>query len=91
MNTSTPNDTWRELFPNGRHIYYEGDEPQKFVDEIRAEFGFDPSADPDWGTGYWYVPDAGRCPDPFGRTLMFLCPPEHLDAIYGSQRWPMGS
>jgi hypothetical protein len=66
--------TWRELFPEGRHIFYEGDDPEGFCAEVRAEFGFDPSVPacrPDGG-GFW-------------------CPPEHLDAIYGSGRWPMGS
>ena len=29
--------------------------------------------------------------DPFGRPYWFHCPPEHLDAIYGSARYPMGS
>jgi hypothetical protein len=82
---------WRELFPKGRRIYYEGDDPQGFAEQIRTEFGFDPSTDPDWGIGDWYMPDGTRCPDPFGRTLMFLCPPGILDAVYGSGRWMLGS
>jgi hypothetical protein len=64
---------WREIFPEGRTIFYEGDEPEKFAQEILAEFGFDPSADDRWAPH------------------QFHCPPEHLDAIYGSDRWPMGS
>ena len=42
--------TWSELFPEGRDIYYEGVNPQQFVREIAAEFRFDPSADPNWGS-----------------------------------------
>ena len=36
--------TWKDLFPNGRHIFYEGDEPEVFAQQIRDEFGFDPRA-----------------------------------------------
>jgi hypothetical protein len=86
---------WRELFPNGRHIYYEGDDPDGFAAEIRTEFGFDPttipnsvlySANPLWGL--YYPADDRR--DAF-ISYSFHCPPGILDAIYGSDRWPMGS
>jgi hypothetical protein len=66
--------TWSELFPNGRHIFYEGDEPLQFAREILAEFGSAPNADERWAYGYG-----------------FHCPPQHLDAIYGSFRWALGS
>jgi hypothetical protein len=66
--------TWHDLFPEGRDIFYEGDDPAGFAAEIRAEFGFDPAADPNW-------PGDHR----------FRCPPEHLEAIYGSSRFPLGS
>jgi hypothetical protein len=59
-----------ELFPEGRFIFYEGDDPKRFRREIKAEFGFDPGPAPEEG---------------------FLCPPEHLDAIYGDERFPTGS
>ncbi len=59
---------WSELFPNGRHIYYEGDDPPGFAREIKSKFGFDPSADND----HWNE-ESGYC---------FYCPPEHLDEIY---------
>ena len=42
---------WSEMFPDGRHIYYEGDDPKGFVEQIKAEFGFDPSKDEHWGNG----------------------------------------
>jgi hypothetical protein len=89
---STTETTWRELFPKGRPIFYEGDEPQQFAEEIRTEFGFDPSADELWdGPGIMVGPNGERWADVWDRTHQFLCPPQHLDAIYGSQRWPMGS
>ena len=89
--------TWAELFPNGRGICYEGDDPEGFIAEIKAEFGFDPSADPAWRSnllnGTYGLGDLGDelYEDPFGRSYWFLCPAEHLDEIYGSARWPMGS
>jgi hypothetical protein len=82
-----PLKSWSEMFPRGRHIYYEGDEPQKFADEIRTEFGFDPSADEYWGL---LIPGDDLHDDAF-TSYCFRCPPEILDAVYGSGRWPMGS
>lgn len=69
---------WSELFPDGRVIIYEGDDPEEFTRQVEAEFGFDPGSDERWD---WDNPDA----------YWFHCPAEHLDAIYGSSRWPMGS
>jgi hypothetical protein len=77
--------TWRDLFPAGRDIYYEGDDPAGFAGQIKTEFGFDPSADPGWGVA---IP-ADEDGDGF-TSYRFRCPPEHLDAIY-SERFPMGS
>lgn len=85
--TDTTDTTWRELCPEGRTIFYEGDEPEKFVQEIVAEFGFDPSADDLWG-----IHDAGPGHGAFAFVSYgFHCPPQHLDAIYGSERWATGS
>lgn len=76
---------WSEMFPEGRHIYYEGDDPSGFVKEMKARFDFDPSLDNKWW-GY------GMCHN--GGTFLsysFFCPPEILDAIYGDGRYPLGS
>ena len=82
--------TWRELSPNGRCIFYEGDDPDTFVEQVKAEFGFDPTTLLcSWGC--WT--HRGQPPIEMwshGRRG-FHCPPEHLDAIYGSGRWRMGS
>ena len=76
--------TWSDLFPAGRRIFYEGNDPAGFARQVLAEFGFSPDGDPRWGEPYDYVH--------FGYTsYSFHCPPEHLDAIYGSDRFPMGS
>mgnify|MGYP001617856475 CR=1 FL=1 len=75
---------WSELYPNGRYIYYEGDDPQGFIEEMKAKFGFDPSKDnPDWGEEY---NEDGEQWKSYG----FFCPVEHLDEIY-SGTYPMGS
>jgi len=66
---------WKELFPEGRFIYYEGDDLMAFLRKIRAEFGFNP----------------GSFASVLAANKGFHCPPEHLDAIYGSGRFPMGS
>lgn len=79
--------TWAELMPHGRNIFYEGEDPQGFVEEIKSEFGFDPSADELWGVFY---PETPSGDDSF-TSFQFHCPAERLDAVYGSGRWPMGS
>lgn len=68
--------TWRELFPQGRSIFYEGDDAEEFRQQIKAEFGFDPGDSDGWNRA-----DGWR----------FHCPPQHLDAIYGVSRFPVGS
>lgn len=76
--------TWSSLFPEGRHIFYEGDDPTGFVSQIEAEFGFSPARDSRWGE---QIDD-----EDFSLTsYSFHCPAEHLDAIYGTDRFPMGS
>jgi hypothetical protein len=78
---------WQDLFPEGRHIYYEGHNPSQFVKEIKERFGFDPSLNnPLWGKRYQRTKDC-----PAFTSYSFDCPAEHLDAIYGSGRYPMGS
>jgi hypothetical protein len=67
---------WSDRFPDGRWIFYEGDDPKGFAAEIKAKFGFDPSENnPRWRRS----------------SYLFECPVEHLDAIYGSGEYPMGS
>jgi hypothetical protein len=69
--------TWAEMFPEGREIFYEGDNPNAFANEIKEKYGFDPSENnPNWN----------ECSG-----FNFLCPAKHLDAIYGSRSYPMGS
>lgn len=78
--------TWRELFPEGRHVFYEGTDPDEFRQQIRDEFSFDPGSDPGWGARVGDESDPGS-----SLSYGFDCPPAHLDAIYGSDRFPLGS
>ena len=82
---------WQRLFPEGRCIFYEGDDPEGFAEQIKAEFGFNPREDHRWGRTLMHGPDGEDWEDPLGRSYAFHCPPEHLDAIYGNDRFPMGS
>ncbi len=79
------------LFPTGRFVYYEGDDPDGFAATVRDEFGFDPSdprrprRNPPNGYGlpvFEYGWDAGH-------GWSFLCPPVHLDAMLA--RFPLGT
>lgn len=88
MTTKADPRTWAKLFPRGRDIFYEGDDPDGFAEEIAATFGFDPRSDHRW----WDVipvdgSDEFRA-DPYPQ---FYCPAEHLDAIYGNPEYPLGS
>ena len=63
---------WKDLFPYGRTIFYEGDDPEGFRKEIIERFKFDPFIhSKDWKAHYAEF-----------KAVMFHCPPEHLDKIY---------
>jgi hypothetical protein len=84
--------SWAGRFPDGRTVFYEGGDPDGFVKTIAAEFGFDPSRVPGDLTGRYDRLDDPREPtwdDEHG--WAFHCPAEHLDAIYGSGRFLVGS
>ena len=86
------NNTWAELFPDGRTIFYEGDDPEAFRKLVKTEFGFDPSEHPGDLTGLYNRLDAPRestWDEQHGWS--FHCPAEHLNAIYSNSRFPMGS
>lgn len=75
---------WAKLFPEGRDLYYEGEQPEEFAEAVPEEFGFDPSAD-----RLWEAKDGGR--DGTAASYGFHCPAEKLDGIYdkhGSHRFP---
>jgi hypothetical protein len=69
--------SWTELFPDGREIFYEGDDPKGLVKKLKAGFDFDPSQNnPHWKKKYGYK---------------FFCPANLLDEIYGKDEYEMGS
>lgn len=73
--------SWLYHFPSGRHIYYEGDTPGYFIEEMEQKFNFNPVKDnPKWREEYARFGSFG-----------FFCPPHLLDALYGNDEYPMGS
>lgn len=84
--TATSTSTWADLFPNGREIFYEGDDPDGFASDIAETYGFDPRTDPRW----WEVIEGDGDMEAFV-VYGFHCPPELLDAIYGNDAYPLGS
>jgi hypothetical protein len=78
MQDDDDNTTWKELFPDGRTIFYEGEDPDEFVAEMKRRFGFDPSTvRPPPGDGFV------ACRMSWDECRAFYCPPHLLDAIYG--------
>lgn len=77
---------WSEMFPNGRHVYYEGEDPEGFVKEMKAKFNFDPSKDnPNWSM---WIDKEGDNPGFF--SYGFDLPGHLMDAVYGGP-YPLGS
>jgi hypothetical protein len=72
--------TWDELFPDGRIVFYEGDDPDRFAFEMRLR-GIDVRKPPAnlVDRVHW---DEGRS---------FYIPPGRMEEIYGSGRWSIGS
>lgn len=66
----------------GRCIFYEGDNPEAFRKQIQEEFGFDVAKCPPRLDCFPPGSENGWC---------FHCPGEHYEAIYESDRFPMGS
>ena len=88
-----------DLYPDGRLLWYEGDDPDGFAAEMMTRFGLDVTAPiPDfmrdefhhnfpWGTVL--ADEDGSEPLSF---YEFYCPPELLDNIYGDDvPWPIGT
>jgi len=91
---------WSQLCPDGRTLYYEGDDPDGFARAVKTQFGFDVAEH----RGYWPVKndDESYSYKPHSEPTwneshgwQFHCPVEHIDAIYGDEtfrrRWPLGS
>jgi hypothetical protein len=78
--------SWAEdYWPNGRHIFYEGDAPKDFAATIKNEFGLDVTDDRGWGQ---VIEDSEV--ESFV-SYSFDCPSGLLGDIYYSDRWPIGS
>jgi len=76
-----------ETYPEGRHLFYEGKQPEAFVALMKSRHDFDPSADnPDWG----YKIPAGDGHAAF-TSYPFHCPADKLDCIWDIPGHPIGT
>lgn len=82
--------SWSELFPEGRVLTYEGDDPVNFVKEIKKRFGFNP-ADRHVNFATLTYDDGAKSTWNERDCYTFHCPSEYLDFIYGTGRYPVGS
>ena len=80
--------TW----PDGRVVYYEGDDPEGFAAAMLSEYGIDVRV----ATPYCWCEQGhpqswgeGTCRPLGGRA--FFIPAGLVGAIYGSDRWQLGS
>jgi hypothetical protein len=74
--------TWDDLCPDGARRFYEGDDLEGFRADMWEEFSFEVAADdPEFPPGGW-------CEE---RGWAFTIPEGLVAAIYGSDRWPLGS
>lgn len=91
-NRMTDTTTWDDLCPHGAIRHYEGDDPHGFAAEMLDLFGFDVTQggevhDVDEnGVDHGYR--WGRFPE---HGFSFLIPAGLVEAVYGSERWPLGS
>jgi hypothetical protein len=69
---------WAELCPDGRTVFYEGDDPEGFAEEMKTKFGIDLAGTKIDGLS-WEENQA------------LHCPAHLLDEIYGSGKYRMGS
>jgi hypothetical protein len=83
--------SWDELCPNGAIRYYEGDDPDGFAAEVKAEFGLDVTEKGDDGYQRWTWDEWLEHEGERFQSFSFFIPAGFVEAIYGSQRWPLGS
>jgi hypothetical protein len=77
---------WSEIYPEGRELFYEGDDPAGFAAEINLNYDLDPAASPNWGV---HIPASDGL-NAF-TSYAFHCPAKYLDTLYGTGRYPLGS
>lgn len=77
---------WSKLFPDGRVLFYEGDDPKGFRAEMRTKFGFDPAAPCKGVLGGEEFRRFNKRHD-----YQFFCPANVLDKVYGKKGYMLGS
>jgi hypothetical protein len=68
---------WSEMYPHGRYVYYEGEDPKSFVKEMIEKYNFDPSK----FNEHWNI----------HRGFCFLLPGYCIDEVYDRTKYPLGS
>jgi hypothetical protein len=92
--------SWQEMFPEGRVVFYEGDDPEGFVKEMKEKFNFDPSMTdvdftalapiPNTPNKAWGELIPGDADGPGFLSYAFHCPGHLMDKVYGGS-YPLGS
>jgi hypothetical protein len=71
-------------------VFYEGDDPDGFAQEMKDEFGFDVHHPDEYGRDLWEMTVQGDDGDEWLMRQFFI-PPGLVEAVYGSGRWELGS
>lgn len=79
---------WSEMYPSGRWVVYEGDDPAGFRAEMIEKFKFDPAMVPDSRTETGF---AGNDLWNEDGSWQFICPGRCMDDVYGGGDYPLGS
>ena len=72
---------WTDYYPNGRYVFYEGDDPHSFVREMKNKYNFDPSKEGRKNNFRWND-ECGWC---------FLLPGYCINEVYDRTKYPLGS
>ena len=78
--------TWSEMMPDGRLVFYEGNDPKGFAAEMKSKFGLDVRAKNQPTNGLWGKPSFTK-----KGGYSFHCPGHLMDEIYGNAKYPLGS
>ena len=73
-----------DIFPQGRVVFYEGDDPEGFAKEMAA-LGIDIEAQPPDDIAAWLNRANWK------EIRSFFIPPGRLEEIYNNDRWLLGS
>lgn len=73
--------SWDEMFPEGRVVFYEGDDPENFEQEMKS-IGIDVN---------YSLENKWMNPCDWREMRSFYIPSGRVEEIYGSNNWTLGS